>query len=127
MRFFWKELLTSAILLLSIDFIYLQWIQKMFLGQIQSVQGSGPVSFDFLAIVLCYIALIYGLNYFILSDPRKTFLDAFWLGIVVYAVYETTNKALLRSWKWSTVLIDTLWGGVLFALVTFIHRRIFLS
>lgn len=127
MRFLWKEWLTSAILLLTIDFIYLQWIQKMFLNQIQLVQGSGRVSFDFFAIVLCYIALISGLNYFILSDHRKTFMDAFWFGIVVYAVYETTNKALLRSWKWSTVLIDTLWGGVLFALVTFIHRRIFLS
>jgi uncharacterized membrane protein len=45
-------------------------------------------------------------------------LDAFLLGIVIYGVYETTSYALLKKWKLSIVLMDTLWGGVLFGLTT---------
>jgi len=46
--------------------------------------------------------------------------DAFLLGVFVYGVYETTSLALLRKWRPTTVLIDTLWGGILFALTTYL-------
>jgi uncharacterized membrane protein len=46
--------------------------------------------------------------------------DAFLLGIVIYGVYETTNYALFKDWSILTVIIDTLWGGTLFAITTYI-------
>jgi uncharacterized membrane protein len=67
--------------------------------------------------VACYAFLIFGLYYFILRRHRSV-LDAFLLGIVIYGVYETTSYALLKKWKLSIVLMDTLWGGVLFGLTT---------
>ena len=42
------------------------------------------------------------------------------LGAVIYGVYEGTSYALLKNWKISTVIVDTLWGGVLFGLTTFV-------
>jgi len=36
-----------------------------FQGQVKSVQG-GPIQFDMMAALLCYVFLILGLNYFIL-------------------------------------------------------------
>ena len=39
-------------------------------------------------------------------------------------VYETTNKAIFNKWTWSTVLIDGLWGGILFGLTTFLTYRL---
>jgi len=40
------------------------------------------------------------------------------LGIVIYAVFELTNLALFKNWHILSVLIDTLWGGILFGLTT---------
>jgi uncharacterized membrane protein len=83
-----------------------------------AVQGS-PVVFDIYAAILCYIALIFGIYYFIIRE-KKSILEAFLLGFIIYAVYETTTLAILKNWTYKTAIIDTLWGGVLFALTTFI-------
>jgi uncharacterized membrane protein len=69
--------------------------------------------------ILCYLALILGLNYFIIQ-PKKSAVDAFIFGLVIYAVYETTNYATLKKWSPTLVVMDTLWGGVLFALTTYL-------
>jgi len=114
--------LISAVLFVVFDFIYLSLIKNMFMKQITVVQGSA-VKMDLLATILCYIFLIVGINYFIIQ-PRKSVSDAFLLGLVIYAVYETTNKALFSKWSWTTVIMDTLWGGVLFALTTWCVKLI---
>jgi uncharacterized membrane protein len=111
-------MLVSAIIFISIDTIYLNIIKNYFQKQIQSVQGSG-LQVNFLGAALCYLFLIVGINYFIIK-PHKSVSEAFLLGLVIYGVYETTNYALLKNWSLLTVFIDTLWGGVLFALTTYI-------
>ena len=78
---------------------------------------------NYLATFLCYIFLIFGINYFIIG-PNRSIQDAFLLGIVIYGVFETTSKALFAKWSWITVIIDTLWGGILFALTTYIVKSI---
>ena len=112
------KLLISAILFVVLDSIYLNLIKDYFLKQINLVQNS-PIKLDFLAILLCYIFLIFGINYFIIK-PNRSIKDAFLLGIIIYGVFETTNKSLFSKWSWLTVIIDTLWGGILFALTTFV-------
>ena len=115
-------MLISAIVFISIDFVYLNLIKGYFENQIKKVQGSA-VKFNLLGAALCYIFLIFGINYFIIK-PRKSVNDAFLLGLVIYGVYETTNYALLRNWSIITVIMDTLWGGILFALTTFIVNKL---
>jgi uncharacterized membrane protein len=111
-------MLISAIIFISIDFVYLNVIKDYFKNQIVSVQGSQP-KINYLGAALCYIFLIAGINYFIIK-PRKSVNDAFLLGIVIYGVYETTNYAILKNWSIMTVIMDTLWGGILFASTTYI-------
>jgi uncharacterized membrane protein len=111
-------MLISAIVFITTDFIYLNIIKKYFLNQIKQVQGSDP-KVNFLGVALCYIFLIAGINYFIIK-PRKSVNDAFLLGLVIYGVFETTNYALFKNWSIITVIIDTLWGGLLFASTTYI-------
>jgi len=111
-------LLVSAIVFISIDFIYLNVMKGYFDNQIQSVQGSA-IKMNYLGAAICYILLIVGINYFIIK-PRKSVNDAFLLGIIIYGVYETTNYAMLKNWSILTVIIDTLWGGLLFAATTYI-------
>lgn len=111
-------LLISSIILISIDFVYLNVMKGYFNNQIQSVQGSVP-KINYLGVAICYIFLIVGINYFIIK-PHKSVSDAFLLGIIIYGVYETTSYALLKNWSLLTVIIDTLWGGLLFAATTYI-------
>jgi len=84
--------------------------------QIYMVQGAS-IKMNIYATIFCYIALVFGLYYFIIKDRRSLF-DAFLLGIVIYAVYDLTNLALLKNWTTKTAIIDILWGGILFTLTS---------
>ena len=64
-----------------------------------------------------------GINYFIIKEGKSVF-DAFLLGLVIYMVYDATNLALLKNWKLSTLVIDGLWGGILFAITTYIVYKL---
>lgn len=115
-------LLISAILFVCIDGIYLNLMKDYFQKQIKDVQGSA-IQLNFVGALLTYIFLIFGLDYFIISKNRSVY-DAFLLGIVIYATYEFTNLSLLKNWRVLTTILDTTWGGILFALTTFLVYKI---
>lgn len=114
--------LLSAIIFVTLDSFYLGLMKGYFENQVKSIQGS-PLKINLLGAIICYIFLILGLNYFIIK-PNKSIQDAFLFGLVIYAVFETTNLALFKNWSWITVIIDSLWGGILFALTTFLVKKI---
>jgi uncharacterized membrane protein len=115
--------IVSAINLVLVDFIYLNLIKDFFVNQIKKVQGT-EVKMNYTGAILCYLFLVLGINYFIIYQ-KKSILDAFLLGLLIYGVYETTNYTLFSKWSFTTVVIDTLWGGILFAITTFITRYFF--
>ena len=114
--------LISAIVFVLLDYLYLGMMKGYFEKQVQLVQGS-PLKVNLLGAIICYIFLITGLNYFIIK-PNRSVTDAFLFGLVIYGVYETTNVALFTKWSWLTVIMDSLWGGILFALTTMIVSKI---
>ena len=116
------QVIISGIIMLLLDFVYLSTFSKFFSNIVYNIQNS-KLKFKILGAVLCYIFLIFGLNYFII-DQKKPLLDAFLLGIVIYGVYETTSYALLDNWPLSAVVLDTVWGGVLFTLTYFLTLKI---
>jgi len=116
-----KYLLT-AIIFVILDGLYINLAKNNFNTQIKSIQGS-DIQINIIATGIVYIFLIFGLNYFIIQK-NKSVKDAFILGLVIYSVYEFTNLALLKNWKVSTAIIDTLWGGVLFGSTTFFVNKI---
>ena len=75
----------GAVVLISVDFLYLNLIKGYFGNQIKMVQGS-PMELNYGGAILCYFFLAIGIYYFILQ-PRKRIVDAFLLGILVYGVY----------------------------------------
>ena len=114
-------LIVIGILLLSLDSIYLYAFKDLFLKQIISVQKTA-LKINMVAAALCYLLLIIGLYYFIIK-PKLSIMHAFFLGILIYGVYETTNMAIFKNWTWKMTAIDTLWGGILFATTTYILRE----
>ena len=60
---------------------------------------------------------------FIIKD-KKPIYDAFLLGFSIYAVYETTTAAIFKDWNSWLVIMDSLWGGILFSLITIIIYKL---
>ncbi len=116
------DLLIVAVVIVLIDSVYLNLTKTYFNKQIKLIQGK-PIELNIAGLLLCYTFLIFGFNYFIIQK-QQSIMDAFLLGLVIYAVYEFTNYALFSNWSILTVIMDTLWGGVLFATTAFIVFKI---
>lgn len=112
----WKKLLVILVALLVFDGIYLQSIYGMFSKMIQRIQGSS-ITLRLESAVVCYLVLTGLLYYFIIREDRPA-TDAALLGLGTYAVYETTSYAVIKDWELGIAVMDTLWGGALFYLVT---------
>ena len=113
-----NELGVSALTMITLDSIYLQTVQNAYSNQLMQVQGS-PLSIKLIPAILCYVLLVFGLNYFIISKKRSL-VDAFLLGLVIYGVYDTTTYALITKWSPYLALTDAIWGGILMAITTYI-------
>ena len=112
------RLLVSAIIFVCLDVSYLKVFGNYYSKQVARVQGS-EIKVNYLAAIITYILLIIGLNYFIIK-PRRSVSDAFLFGLICYGVFEGTAWGIFKNWSVLSVIIDTLWGGTVFALTTFI-------
>lgn len=117
-----KTVLLSGVIFVGLDAIYLSAMKGFFEMQIIAVQRSA-LQFRLFGAIMCYLLLVGGLYYFILRT-RRPIVDAFLLGILIYGVYESTTYALLKEWKLQTLVMDTLWGGILMTLTTFLVYKI---
>lgn len=120
---YYKEFFILAIIFTLIDSIYLYSASNFFNSIILSIQGK-PLKLDIIPTILCYISLLFSLFYFIILQ-RRSYIDAILLGMFLYSVFEFTNKAIFLNWTWSAVIIDTIWGGVLFGLSTYLVYKIY--
>ena len=116
-----KEYLLTSLILLGLDFIYLSLTKKYFNDQVKLVQDT-PIKLNIIATIACYSLLSMGIFYFIITK-NFSYFESFYLGIFVYGVYDLTTMAILKNWKWNTVVMDTLWGGTLFVLVKFLFQK----
>ena len=118
-----KEIIISGITILCIDYIYLSSIKDYFFKMMKKIQKK-DVKVNYIGVILCYIFLLIGLNYFVLLNKKLNYneklINSFILGLVIYGVYETTNYALINNWDIKLILIDTFWGGLLLLLTTII-------
>ena len=117
-----KQYLLTSFILLALDAVYLNFTKNYFNHQVQLVQGSG-IKLNMPATIACYILLSLGIFYFVVQK-NLSYLETFALGIFVYGVYDLTTMAVLKNWKLTTVILDTLWGGTLFVLVKFLYNKL---
>ena len=134
-----KDLIVLAVIILALDAVFLYLAKDIFSRQVMVVQGTA-MKVNIPSAAICYFLIVVGLYYFVLRHmivPNATsaaaavqtmrFSDgikaAFFLGILVYGVYETTTLAILRNWSPVTAIIDTTWGGTLFALSAYLFYK----
>lgn len=119
---FTTDLIITAITILVLDSLYIYCTYSMFNTQLVQVQNS-PLKLNYLGAILSYTLIILGVQYFIIK-PNASVGNAFLLGALVYGVYDTTNLATISNWSYKFATIDTLWGGILFALTASIVKVI---
>jgi uncharacterized membrane protein len=96
--------------------MYLMFLHTWFERMIIQIQKTS-LQIRLFPTIVCYVFLWIHLWYFIIREHRTEW-DAFLLGVFVYGVYELTNYATIKHWSPLLVLLDTCWGGILFAFVT---------
>lgn len=133
------DLLVLAVIILALDSVFLYTAKDLFARQVMLVQGTA-MKVNIPSAAMCYALIVVGLYYFVLRHiivPNATsaaaaiqtmrlghgIKSAFFLGILVYGVYETTTLAILRNWSPMTAVIDTTWGGILFALSAYLFYK----
>lgn len=107
---------------LALDFIYLSLTQPNTSALIQTIQRA-PLQLHYLSTAVVYLFLCLQLYFFIFLQ-NQSIAVAFILGLTTYGIFEFTNKAIFKRWTYSMVVIDTLWGGILYALTTYFVRLI---
>ena len=119
------KFITIIILLIAIDFVWIGIINaESYKKVIKAVQKT-ELKARLIPGLLVYIALALIIIFWILpSIKSKSFIDAFkngfMLGALVYAVFDFTNMAIFSDWTYTISIIDTLWGGILTGLITYI-------
>lgn len=117
-----KQIIVSFTIFLILDAFFIYINRTNFINMIEKIQGK-PAKLYFPSVFITYFFMYLGLYYFIISQKR-TLLDAFILGIVIYGIFEFTNMSIFINWTLYTSLTDTLWGGVLFSSTTYFTKVI---
>ena len=118
----YQEVIVSALIMLGLDTTYISTIKEEYLKQIENIQTVKP-RVNMVGVLLSYIFLIFGINYFILQK-NASLLDAFLFGIVIYGVYDATAYALFSKWSIKLAIIDTLWGGILMMTTAYLTYKL---
>ena len=120
--------------LIDIPVLYVLY-QKFYRSMFASINGkdSPPPLRIALAGLFVYILMTAALYHFVLKDPLSTGKPSlsevawtgFFLGIVCYGIYDFTNLASITLYGAQEAVMDTLWGGILFAMVSVIIYSIY--
>ena len=117
------DYIIAAFSMLALDSIYLSSIGgSLFSKMVRNIQKE-DMKIDMYGVIGSYILLVLVLYKFIIMERRSP-SDAFILGLCVYGVFDFTNIAIFKNYKWIAAIVDTLWGGILFYTATYITYKI---
>jgi len=115
---YWILFGTTMLLLVLVDFPYLTAISNYANQVFSAVQGT-PLEFRYTPGIVVYAALAY------LLLQTESVVEAFKYGAATYAVYDFTNLATLKRYDLQFAIMDTVWGGTLFAITRYVLARLF--
>lgn len=124
-----NKIIVSSVIFTIIDLLWLKYYMgekyQFMINQIQNSKMKVDISTAFLA----YLTLCFALNYFVIPYVTKNdcriITHSFVFGLILYAVYDFTCGAIFSKWDKKLMIIDIIWGGVVFALTNYITNIIF--
>jgi uncharacterized membrane protein len=119
-----KTILITFITIVVVDFIWLGFVAKhLYLKEMGHLMRlhEGNVSPNYLAATLVYIALVVGILLLVLPNAHtytEALIKGALFGLIIYAVYDFTNLAILANWPLFISLVDIAWGTTLCGIVS---------
>ena len=121
MNFYKIILLLFLILIIDGIWLYLL-LSKHFLSMIRSIQQANT-KVKLYAAIIAYVFIFLQIKLFLI-DKNSSLFESFLLGLTTYGIFDFTNLAIFNKYNIKIALTDTLWGGILYALVVGIYRTI---
>lgn len=117
---------SCLLFLLVIDIIWVTSTRSMYANTVKKIQGSS-MQLNQTAAVIAY--LFVGIAFIGIVVPSlekcNDFATAAWTGalagIVIYGIFNATNKAMFSNYDTVTAIIDTMWGTTLFAVTSMLY------
>lgn len=127
-----REIIIVSILITLIDLLFLKYILMPLFGKmVQEIQLS-EMKPNMTYIFLPYILMIISIVVFVLplvkseSIGKDSILYGGLLGLIIFGIYEFTNMVIFKNYKFHIAVFDTIWGIVLYTIVTFLTKTIIL-
>jgi uncharacterized membrane protein len=107
--------LTTLVVLMALDFLFLGVVAKgFFVSEVGDMLGDVKL----VPALLFYLIYVVGVLIFV-SGPAATWsttlLYGALFGLFCYATFDLTSLALLKHWSWAVAALDVSWGAVVTA------------
>lgn len=117
------DYIIPAFTMLTLDAVYLSIIGgPLFNPMIKNIQGE-KIRLNPYGAIVVYILMLIVLYKFIILERRPA-KDAFLLGFCIYGIFDFTNVAILKKYKYIPAIVDMIWGGVLFYITTLVTYKL---
>ena len=117
------NILGIGLAMLLLDAVYLRTVGiTLFKPLIETIQSSElRVRLPYAAVVYAFMLLAF---YLFIIRKKASVVEAFVLGVCIYGVFDFTNMALFDKYPLRVAIVDTVWGGVLFATLAVLFKNI---
>jgi uncharacterized membrane protein len=112
----------AGIIFIALDALWLGVIARSwYKNQLGALMRAEP---DWFMAACGYIFMVAGFLWFVFPHVQMTrsVLQAIQygarFGVVLAGLYECTNYAIIAGWPFPLVIIDTIWGGIAYAVVS---------
>ena len=118
-----KKILVISIVMLVLDVIWLKFgIGPSFSKMVSNIQGK-TTTINYYYAAGAYIFMIISFYQFIVKK-NSNYFDSYLLGIIIFAVFDLTSAALFDDWKLELLVLDIMWGGLLYLTTHYIYNKI---
>lgn len=117
------EIAVIAITMAVLDAIYLFFAKKFYENQVIQIQRVS-LQVKPLGVIWAYFTMALAMWYFVLKNPTtNVYGDALVLAFAVFGTYNATSYALLKKYRLSLGVLDTVWGMLMFAFTAVLFMR----
>ncbi len=127
---FIKHLILNLVLLFILDSIWLKGFAGSFfakqLKEIGRFTQAGDFNVRILPGIFVYLLMAVAVEVFLFQNAsirtaKEYVLYGALLGLVVYGVFDGTNRAIIENYPLPMVLVDVAWGTFLFAAIAYVN------
>ena len=123
-----KKFIITMVLLLIIDYIWLNTTKGIYNQTVSAVQGDN-IQINYLGAFISYLTIVVSFGFFVVPYlSGGNYINAIkyggLLGLCMYGVFNGTNIAIFKNYSYSVALMDTVWGGVLYSIGAIIYTAL---